>query len=41
MPYFKQGQWEESDEDRRFRDGLVLLLLELGFSVRTKVNNAI
>ena len=41
MPYFKQGQWEESDEDRMFRDGLVLLLLELGFSVRTKVNNAI
>ena len=41
MPYFKQGQWEESGEDRRFRDGLVLLLLELGFSVRTKVKNAI
>ena len=39
MPYFKQGQWEESGEDRRFRDGLVLLLLELGFSVRTKVKN--
>ena len=41
MPYFKQGQWEESGEDRRFRDRLVLLLLELGFSVRTKVKNAI
>ena len=41
MPYFKQGQWEESGEDRRFRDGLVLLLLELGFSVRTKVKSAI
>ena len=39
MPYFKQGQWEESGEDRKFRDGLVLLLLELGFSVRTKVKN--
>ena len=37
MPYFKQGQWEESDEDRRFRDDLVLMLLELGFSVKTKV----
>ena len=37
MPYFKQGQWEESDEDRRFRDELVLLLLDLGFSVKTKV----
>ena len=39
MPYFKQGQWEESGEDRKFRDGLVLLLLEQGFSVRTKVKN--
>jgi len=37
MPYFKKGQWEESDQDRRFRDSLVLLLLELGFSVKTKV----
>ena len=37
MPYFKQGQWEESTEDRRFRDELVLLLLDLGFSVKTKV----
>ena len=37
MPYFKKGQWEESDADRRFRDRLVLLLVELGFSVRSKV----
>ena len=38
MPYGQKGQWEASDQDRRFRDSLVLLLLELGFSVRTKVS---
>ena len=37
MPYFKKGQWENSDEDRQFRDQLILLLVNLGFEVRSKI----
>ena len=37
MPYFKKGQWENSDEDRQFRDQLIVLLVNLGFEVRSKI----